>query len=888
MRAACYKNGQPGRSYLPSRLQWEGRFCMDSVIRVTTGYAGLDKILDDLRIGDNVVWKVDSIADYRYVMGPFVDHALKEGRRVVYMRFGNHDPLIGAAPGVTVYHLDPSLGFESFASRIHAILTQQGHGVFYVFDCLSDLLSAWATDQMVGNFFRVTCPYLFELDTVAYFALFRDRHSYQTIERIRDTTQVLIDVYNHDRKFHIHPLKVWQRRSPTMFLPHRKEGDQFIPLTNSFDATALLSSIGRESADSTHRQLDHWHRLFLQAESLASDPTAQEEQAEMVEHICRHLIGREERILALARRYFRLPDLLHIKSRVIGTGFVGGKAVGMLLAGNILLRDPSFPWEEHLELHDSFFVGSNVYYSYIVHNGWWPLFVRQKTKEGYFSVAAELREKMLQGQFSDTMREGFHKMLEYYGQYPIIVRSSSLLEDGFGNAFAGKYDSFFCVNQGTPEERLDQFEEAVRRIFASAMSEDALSYRQQRGLDLQDEQMALLVQRVSGAFRNHYFFPELAGVGISYNTFVWDKEMNPQAGMLRLVLGLGTRAVDRTEGDYPRLVALDSPLKKPHKSSDDTRRFSQRDVDLLDIDENRLQTVSLLDLAREGIDIPWQMYGVKDYETARRLKERGRKGEEIWILTFDKLLSGGSFTGLMQRMLKTLEAAYRYPVDVEFTVNFTPGGQTMIDVVQCRPLQTKGQNIQVEFPREIPDEKIFFHSEGNFMGGNISQCIRWIIWVDGAVYTRLPQPDKYEVARLIGRLNRRLPDRSENRAMLLGPGRWGTSTPSLGVPVTFAEINNMTALVEMAFSDGDLMPELSFGSHFFQDLVETDIFYLALFPENRNCHVNEGWMRNIPNALEGLMPASSRFKQAVRVLRAPGDGLHLVADVVSQKLLCFS
>ncbi len=305
----------------------------------------------------------------------------------------------------------------------------------------------------------------------------------------------------------------------------------------------------------------------------------------------------------------------------------------MLLAGNILLRDPSFNWEEHLEAHDSFFVGSNVYYSYIVHNGWWNLFMRQKSKEGYFPAAAELREKMLEGRFPESVREGFHKMLEYYGQYPIIVRSSSLLEDGFGNAFAGKYDSFFCVNQGTPEERLEQFEEAVRRIFASAMSEDALSYRLQRGLDCRMSRWPCCIQRVSGAYRQHYYFPELAGVGISYNTFVWDKGMDPQAGMLRMVLGLGTRAVDRMEGDYPRIVALDAPLKKPHKNIEDARRFSQRDVDLLNIDENRLQTVSLLNLIQAGIDIPWQRYGVKDYETIRRLEERGRKGQEVWMLT---------------------------------------------------------------------------------------------------------------------------------------------------------------------------------------------------------------------------------------------------------------
>jgi len=860
---------------------------MESSARVTTGFVGLDSILDGLRIGDNVVWKVDRIADYRNFVKPFVEQALKEKKHLVYLRFGDHERLLEPSPQITTYQLEPRLGFESFTTRLHNIITEEGPGTFYVFDCLSDLLSAWATDYMVGNFFRVTCPYLFELDTVAYFALIRDRHSFRTIERIRDTTQVLIDVYHHNDHFHIQPLKVWQRRSPTMFLPHRKQDDRFIPLANSFEATNLLATIAERNNGSAHRQLDHWHHLFLEAERLTRNPAAVEEQQKMVMHICRHLIGREERILALARQYLSLGDLLAIKARVIGTGFIGGKAVGMLLARNILLNDRTFDWRSHFEDHDSFFVGSNVYYSYIVHNGWWRLFMQQKSRDGYFSAGAELREKMLNGSFPEPLREGFHKMLEYYGQYPIIVRSSSLLEDGFGNAFAGKYDSFFCVNQGPPEERLAQFEESVRRIFASAMSEDALSYRLQRGLDQQDEQMALLIQRVSGAYRQHYYFPELAGVGVSYNTFVWDKGMDPQAGMLRLVMGLGTRAVDRVEGDYPRIVALDFPLKKPHKGFEDTRKFSQRSVDLLNVDANLLQTVSLLNLTREGIEIPWSMYGVRDTETMRLLESRGRKGQDVWLLTFDRLLSETPFTGLMQRLLKTLETAYQYPVDVEFTVNFTQQGAAKINVVQCRPLQTKGQQVKVEIPADIAEEKTFFRSEGNFMGGNISQPFKWIIWVEAAEYIRLPLTEKYEVARLIGRLNKRIADRVDNPTLLLGPGRWGTSTPSLGVPISFSEINNITAIAEVAFTSGDLMPELSFGSHFFQDLVETDIFYLALFPDTPFCFVNESWRNNLPNALEGLMPASSRYKQVVKVYRAPQEGLRLIADVVTQKLICF-
>jgi hypothetical protein len=860
---------------------------MPGSTHVTTGFPSLDGILDGLRIGDNVVWSVDSIEDYREFVRPFVREALTEGRRVVYLRFGRHEPLLDAGDGVVIVELDPRRGFDDFATRIHMLVASEGKGVFYVFDSLSDLLSAWATDLMIGNFFWVTCPFLYELETVAYFALIRDRHSLKTIERIRDTTQVLIALYREEESVYLHPLKVWQRHSPTMFLPHLRQEGGFLPLADSYQATRLLSRVSSRTSDPARRQLDHWHHLFIEAEELVRSDAPPEEQQKMIKHLCRHMIGREERMLELARNHFTLKDLLQIKSRLIGTGFIGGKAVGMLLARDILLRDPSFDWETWLEPHDSFFIGSNVYYSYLVYNGWWPLFAKQKTDEGYYHAAAELKEKMFGGAFPEQIRQGLHDVLEYYGQYPIIVRSSSLLEDGFGNAFAGKYDSFFLANQGTPEERYAALEEAVRAVYASTMSEDALAYRRQRGLAHLDEQMGLLIQRVSGAYRRQYYFPELAGVGVSFNTFVWDREMDPKAGMLRLVYGLGTRAVDRVEGDYPRLVALDAPLRKPHSAFSDTRRFSQRDVDLLDVDENILRTVSLSGLLTEIPDLSIQRFAVVDHEAKRLLRERGRPAQENWILTFDDFLSESSFAPVMQRLLKTLEAAYDYPVDVEFTVNFTSESEPLINIVQCRPLQTKGQKVRIEIPEMVAEEDIFIRMEGNFMGGNIAQPIHRIIWIEPEAYIRLPMTEKYEVARLVGRLNKRLGDRHTNPTLLMGPGRWGTSTPSLGVPIHFAEISNMAALAEVAFPRGELMPELSFGSHFFQDLVETDIFYLALFPEHPGVVFDRAWLDALPNALEGMMPASARFKTVVKVCEIPSAGLQVMADVVSQKLLSY-
>ena len=328
-------------------------------------------------------------------------------------------------------------------------------------------------------------------------------------------------------------------------------------------------------------------------------------------------------------------------------------------------------------------------------------------------------------------------------------------------------------------------------------------------------------------------------------------------------------------------------MKLPLKGYEDIRRFSQKDIDLVNINDNDLQSQSLFRLIEEGIDLHLDRYGVLDRQTMNRLRERGKPAQEVWLLTFEHLLTKTDFPKRMQKLLKTLESAYQYPVDIEFTVNRNADEATRINLLQCRPLQTKGLKKRNSIPRGIAPEKIFFKSDGGFMGGNTALQIKRVIWVDAKRYSQLSLSDKHEVARLIGRLNRRIKDREQHPTLLLGPGRWGTSTPSLGVPVKFSEINNMAAIGEVAFQEGDLMPELSFGSHFFQDLVEADIFYLALFPDTFPCTLNSAWIYQNSNALEGLMPGSSHFKPVVKVIEVQKQNLFLLADVVTQQLACF-
>jgi len=862
--------------------------------RASTGIHGLDLLLDHLRWGDNVVWQVEDIKEYQHIVNAFVAQALKDSHRVVYLRFGQHPPLIAPNAAIKCYELDATQGFEAFSSLIHAIASDEGEGVCYVFDCLSDLLSAWATDLMIGNFFRVTCPYLFQLDTIAYFAVLKNMNSYQTIARIRETTQLLLDLYRYDQQLYIHPLKVWNRYSPTMFLPHVASGEDFIPITSSADTALLFSRFQQQGPGNVELKLDHWDRIFLHAQEMLEGrekglALTDSEEAQMLAQLCTMILGRDEKVLALALKYFSLKDLLEIRNRLIGSGYIGGKAVGMLLARKILLHDQKTEWSGYLEPHDSFYIGSDVFYTYLVENDCWRLRQEQKKPAHYFTAAAELRQKLLQGQLPAGISEQFNQLLEYFGQSPIIVRSSSLLEDGFGNAFAGKYESVFCVNQGSPQKRYDYFEQAVKTIYASTMNEDALSYRLQRGLADHDEQMALLVQRVSGSHRSHYFFPDLAGVGLSHNPYVWRKDLNPKAGMLRLVLGLGTRAVDRVEDDYPRIIALDKPSIRPI-NTEDLKRFSQHGVDLLDTSQNCWNTVPLQEIIGLLSNLPyWSLLATEDTEAIRRGRELGLKSIEKWILSFDRLIKDTPLMDKMSQLLNTLEEAYDYPVDIEFTLNFTVGNGLQINLLQCRPLQTSKTGPKEMAGLDYANENILFSCTGSSMGGDIGEKLEWIIYVDPEAYRQLIVQEKYQIARLIGRLNRMIKEKYAASYLLIGPGRWGSSTPSLGVPVSFAEICHARVLVELADPSAGFMPELSYGTHFFQDLVETQIFYVALFPGQDEVIFHRQHLDDAENAFIELLPEYGDWQKIIKLIRPQSRGQELWINTTLEKehSVCF-
>lgn len=866
-----------------------------------TGLPKLDQIFHGLMAGDNVVWQVGGLADFTPFVDAYIRFAAGNRRKVIYFRYAAHPPLAEASDSVEIFELSPEDGFESFVWRLYDIIDTKDRGSMYLFDALSPLATVWRSDRVMGNFFQLLCPHLYDRGSIAYFAIFRDQHSYHAVRPISETTQIMVDVFRHDGELFIHPTKVQHRHSPRMYMLHKMAGEDFIPVTRSALITETLREISWSRLDVANSRRGYWNRTFLEAEAVRANLDTGEggiaAAAACFRELSEMLISDEDAVLALAERYFTLDDLLSIHRRMIGTGRIGGKAVGMLLA-RAVLRSADDRWSGVVEPHDSFFVGTDVFDTYLIHNDCWLLTQCNKRRgaSGMADATEAIRRRVLAGEFPEYIMTQFADMLNYFGQYPIIVRSSSLLEDSFGNAFAGKYESVFCANQGGHHRRMEDFINAVRTVYASIMSDEALDYRAKRGLIDRDEQMGLLIQRVSGSSNGNYFYPHAAGVSFSFNPYVWDEAIDSEAGMARVVFGVGTRAVDRSDDDYTRVVALNAPDKRPEANFDQVKHYAQRRVDVIDFEMNALVSESFEAVASKAEDIPLDMFASKDRILERNL--RGIRGarfavaESGMVLTFDKLLMETTFVADMREMLETLRDAYSTHVDLEFTLNFINDTEYRIGIVQCRPFQvhcdTGGGG---EKPRDIADDDLVMRSKGAVVGCGAYLDVDWIIYVVPSVYSVMGEADRHAVADLIGELAHH-PSVKDGVTMLMGPGRWGSTTPALGVPVSFMNITPVSVICEMVMMRENLVPDVSLGTHFFNELVENNMRYLAFFPDRDGNYLNTGLLEaEASNFLTELLPKRGELSACVRIMSAadiaPDRHLSLFVDPLKSEAVCF-
>ncbi len=606
--------------------------------------------------------------------------------------------------------------------------------------------------------------------------------------------------------------------------------------------------------------------------------------------LIRRVMNDQSSYIQVAKDYLEINHFSEFVKRMIfptsSHGKLGGKSSGLFLAAQILARTPAEnDLFQNVKTPKTWYLTSDAVFYFISHNNLEDV-VEQKYKD-----LAQVRQEypyILQVFKNATLPpeiiKGLSLALEDFNDMPLIVRSSSLLEDRAGAAFAGKYKSLFIANQGTKEQRLHALLDAVVEIYASMFAPDPIEYRYENRLVDEHEEMGIMIQQVVGTQVGRYYFPAFAGVAFSHNDFRWSPRIRREDGLVRLVPGLGTRAVDRLSDDYPVLIAPGQPRLRVNVSLDEIVRYSPKKLDLVNLQSRRFETVEIRALLKEyGHLYPLvnQLVSILEQD---RIQPPGGLGidfdREECVVTFDGVFNRTPFLKQILAILNTLQDTLGYPVDIEFAHDGTD-----FYLLQCRAQSYRADSAPADIPKDIPADKVIFTANRYITNGYVPE-IAYIVYVDPLRYSELTDiQDMLAVGRAVGRLNSLLPPR---QFILMGPGRWGSRGDiRLGVSVTYSDISNTAMLVEIARKFKDYLPDPSFGTHFFQDLVEASIRYLPLYPDDRGTVFNEHFLTQTPSILADLVPEAAHLSAVLRVIdlkaQAGGEMLQVMMNAEAEQ-----
>ncbi len=596
--------------------------------------------------------------------------------------------------------------------------------------------------------------------------------------------------------------------------------------------------------------------------------------------LIRRFFSEDLEFINVAKKFIEVKDFYDLLGKVIFPpgchGKLGGKSAGLFLAKKIVEKSPeSSELLREVKVPRTWYISSDWIQNFVHHNELEDVLNRKymeidQVRQEYPHLVSLFKRSSFPSEFA----RGLALALDELGEVPLIVRSSSLLEDRAGSAFSGKYKSLFLGNRGTREERLAALMDAIAEVYASIFGPDPTEYRAERGLLDVHEEMGIMIQEVVGCTVGKYFLPACSGVAFSNNEFRWSARIRRGDGLIRLVPGLGTRAVDRVADDYPALIAPGQPNLRVNVTPDEVLKYSPKRIDVINLETNAFDTIEASQLLRaQGTRYPRIRDLVSLVSNDRIEPLIGPLPDfssQDAVFTFEGLIRKTPFVTCIRELLNLLQSKLGTPVDIEFAYDGTD-----FYLLQCRP-QSFGTNaLPTPIPQNLPADKVIFSAKQFVSNGKVPD-ITHVVYVDAEAYSQLAdQASMREVGRAVGKLNKLLPKR---QFILIGPGRWGSRGDiKLGVPVTYSDINNSAMLIEVARQRGNYLPELSFGTHFFQDLVEASIRYLPLYPDDPATAFNELFLQRSRSVLPDLLPEFAHLEETLRVIDVPleTDGLAL-------------
>ena len=533
------------------------------------------------------------------------------------------------------------------------------------------------------------------------------------------------------------------------------------------------------------------------------------------------------------------PDADFIK---VGKGSLGGKARGLAFVSTQLKEYPDLQTkfdDIDIQVPRSLVLSTEGFDSFIISNNLQELATADLNDR-------EITRLFLAAQFPEWLQTDLELFVEQ-AAYPLAVRSSSLLEDAQFQPFAGIYKTYMLPNSDpNPAVRLERLILAIKLVYASTYCQTPKSYVKSTFHRLEDEKMAVIIQKLTGTLCDNFFYPAISGVAQSYN-FYPISHMKPEEGIARIALGLGKTVV---EGETSLRFSPKYPQFLPQFSTvDDILKNSQRFFyalkmedfpQNLDIDENA--TLAKLDI-EDAKDHPSVKHLASSYSAQDHRIRDGIQTNGYPVLSFANILKYRTFplAEILKDILEMGRKGMGCPVEIEFAVNLSPGDdqRPSFDLLQIRPMGIRQQHMDVEIKEE--DIAAAFCYSTSALGNGRNSEICDIVFVNPDTF----DPSRtVEIATEIGRINRRL-EQQQRKYLLIGPGRWGSADRWLGIPVNWNDISGVGAMIETTIENFKADP--SQGSHFFHNITSLGISYLTN-SQNGSDYMDWKWLQSLPFA----------------------------------------
>ncbi|MFH2035429.1 MAG: PEP/pyruvate-binding domain-containing protein [Candidatus Zixiibacteriota bacterium] len=558
-----------------------------------------------------------------------------------------------------------------------------------------------------------------------------------------------------------------------------------------------------------------------------------------------HLINafkdfRREKQLGIITDFSRKQFDLQSEFVRIGDGSLGGKGRGLAFINRLLRRYNVYDCFNGVRINvpPSAIIGTSIFDQFLSQNGLLDFALSGHSDH-------EIAEKFVNAKLPKDIESDLRTFLNVV-KFPIAVRSSSLLEDSHYQPFAGIFDTHMLPNcHANNKIRMERLKTAVKYIYASIFFKRSRNYIEATGNRVEEEKMAIVLQKVVGSDHYGTFYPTLSGIARSYN-FYSIGNIKPEEGVAYAALGLGMTIVDGRDCLY---FSPSNPNNLPQFSTPkDFLKNSQHEFYAIDMNDPGIipkpggqsgLTIMRIDEAERHGTLSF-VGSTYSPDNDRIYDGTSRKG--IKIVTFAPILKSKIFPldEIIRFLLQLGSKGMNFPVEIEFAaeLNRDPKIPDEFGFLQIRPM-AMGTTFKDMAKLNFDRSRIFCKSSASLSHGRIN-TIKDIIYIRPDNFNRAQTP---EMARQVGSFNDYF--KSENKPyLLIGPGRWGTADRWLGIPTSWDQISSARVIIETAYGDFDITP--SFGTHFFQNLIAFQIGYLTIGKNNDKNSIDWDWLTSLP------------------------------------------